>query len=406
MSNNSPIPQEPLHPAQLEEAFSLFNQVSAQLTGSYQQLQQQVERLTNELETTNKALKYQLLEKETLSNRLSLLIAALPSAVVVIDKENHIIEYNREAENLFGKQLFTNQWDDIFSHIFIATDSPDEWEVKKEYQTPERLRFNVKSSAFDSEGGCIILLQNMTQTFLMQRQLALHQRLSAMGEMSAALAHQLRTPLATALLYTAHLAKEKLSELDRQRFAQKSLQRLRHLERLVQDMLLFVRGESAQEQDWHLLSLRDLVIEAKQTIEPQMQQAHIHFFCMIETLQPDILINGDHKNILSALLNLLENALYATPKEGMISINVSPAPHAPFVHLYIQDSGCGMPPNVLERAFEPFMTTRADGTGLGLAIARSIIRAHHGDIFVDSIPEKGTTVIVRLPYVQSEQSDK
>lgn len=405
MSNHSHKHNEPLRPEKLEEAFSLFNQVSEQLTGSYQRLQQQVERLTHELEITNTALKYQLLEKETLSNRLSLLIAALPSAVIVVDRNDLIIELNREAENIFGTQAMHEKWDNVLHSIFIPTDSPDEWEVRPAYQTSERLRFNLKSSAFDANGGRILLLQNITQTFLMQRQLALHQRLSAMGEMSAALAHQLRTPLATALLYTAHLAKEQLSENDRKRFAQKSLQRLRHLERLVQDMLIFVRGDTGQDQDWQQHPLHALITEAKQTIEPQMQQAGIEFSCLLDSIKTALLINCDHKKILGALLNLLENALHATPREGRISVTVQYAPDAaPFVHLYIQDSGCGMRPEILERIFEPFMTTRSDGTGLGLAIARSIIRAHHGDIFVDSILGKGTTVIVRLPFIQDEAS--
>lgn len=101
MSN---IPKQ-VDPKELEQAFSLFNEASAQLTGAYQELQQQVERLTGELAVANVELRRQLLEKEALSQRLSHLLSAMPAGVVVLDQKGAVIELNPAARELLGESL-------------------------------------------------------------------------------------------------------------------------------------------------------------------------------------------------------------------------------------------------------------------------------------------------------------
>jgi two-component system sensor histidine kinase FlrB len=199
--------------------------------------------------------------------------------------------------------------------------------------------------------------------------------------MAAQVAHQLRTPLATALLYTGHLARPHLSDADRIRFADKSLSRLRYLERLIQDMLLFVKGARLSREAF---PLRPLLEELAQTLEPHAAQRKID----LQLPLPDagLMLTGDRQAIAGALINLLENAIQATREGGRASLSVG-GQGSPFAAFQVEDNGAGIPEAARERLFEPFFTTRGEGSGLGLAIVRQVAEAHGG--WVEWAPREG-----------------
>lgn len=228
----------------------------------------------------------------------------------------------------------------------------------------------------------------------MEAQLQRHKRLSAMGEMAAALAHQLRTPLSTALLYTSNLRETSLSEEERNRFIEKALGRLRHLEGLIKDMLVFVRGSKGAHEP---LPVEELVSEVRQVIEPQMVQLGMRFTCDFQA--GDVHINGSREAIAGALTNLLANAMQACAGNGIISLStlLEKGKNVVFV---VKDNGGGIPPDILERLFEPFFTTRTEGTGLGLAIVREVAQMHGGDVSVKSRLGHGSEFYLRLPKVE------
>lgn len=193
------IPAEsPSSPQELQQAFALFNHVSEQLTSAYADLQINAERLTQELAVANGELRRQYEEKEALSQRLVHLLAALPGGVVVVDVAGVVEEVNPAALKLLGEPLVGDSWQSVCSRTLSPTSAPGEWLLAG----GER-RVSVSSSAREGAGGEILLLQDVTDAHAMGEQLQRHKRLSAMGEMAAALAHQLRTPLAAALLYTS-----------------------------------------------------------------------------------------------------------------------------------------------------------------------------------------------------------
>lgn len=214
-------------------------------------------------------------------------------------------------------------------------------------------------------------------------------RLAAMGEMAAQLAHQLRTPLAAALLYAGNLENPDLPEATRVGIAQKTVGRLKHLERLIQDMLLFARGEVLGREEF---PVADLLAELAHTFEP-LARARGVGFVPVEP-EPGLMLTGNRKALAGALTNLLENALQAVAHDGQggkVGLGVTAGGEC--VTFRITDNGRGMPPDVVARLFEPFFTTRAEGTGLGLAIARGVARAHGGGIDVASTPGAGTEFI-------------
>jgi two-component system sensor histidine kinase FlrB len=222
-----------------------------------------------------------------------------------------------------------------------------------------------------------------------------NKRLAAMGEMAAQLAHQLRTPLAAALLYAGNLENPELPEASRLSIAQKTVGRLKHLERLIQDTLLFARGEVLGRETF---PVADLFTELVHTFEPLARRRGVELH--IAAADGDVLLTGNRKALTGALTNLLENALQAVDAIDAGRVTLAARHGGEHIALTVADNGGGMPPDVVARLFEPFFTTRSDGTGLGLAIARGVARAHGGGIDVRSEPGVGTEFIITLPLVE------
>lgn len=216
------------------------------------------------------------------------------------------------------------------------------------------------------------------------------ERLAAMGEMSARLAHQLRTPLATALLYAAQLGNAALPAGERARFAEKTVERLRHLERLIDDMLQFVRGVSA---DCVAVSASELLQTVFDTLHPQALARGL----LVEMADGSDgrAVQADRLALTGALLSLAENALQACADGGRVVLGASAKGDE--LVFSVKDTGSGMTAAVQARLFEPFFTTRSGGSGLGLAIVRAVSEAHGGSVTVRSAPGAGSEFLLRLP---------
>lgn len=374
----------PIDPRELEQAFSLFNVASEQLASAYADLQQKVASLTAELALANGALKRQYEEKEALSERLAGLLDALPAGVVVLDGAGRVSEANPAAHEFLGTPLVGEDWASVEAGRLQPASAPQEWE------TPAGRRLSISTRALPAFGGELLLLHDVTQAHLMRTELARHQRLSAMGEVAARLAHQLRTPLATALLYASHLGRPQLAEADRLRFSAKVLERLRHLEHLIQDMLLFVRGEAAGRER---LPVSALAHDLAALIEPQMEARGLAF--RLEERAGDACVLCSRDALASALMSLLENAMQVCAPGDEVRLGA--VVEGDRVRFEVRDTGPGIEPGNLERIFEPFFTTRSDGTGLGLAIVRSVADAHGGEVTVRSAPGAGSAFTLSLP---------
>jgi two-component system sensor histidine kinase FlrB len=379
----------PSNPEELQQAFELFNQVSEQLTGAYMDLQKQVEQLTHDLAVTNSELRRQLDEKERLSERLSRLLAALPGGVVVLDVDGRVAEANPAALQLLGRPLVGEIWQAVCAAELKPSTAPGEWIVERDEGAHAMRRVNISSSHISEQGGEILLIQDVTDAYQMQEQLQRHKRLSSMGEMVAGLAHQLRTPLAAALLYTSHL-RGMLPVEDRTRFADKALARLHSLEHLIKDMLIFVRGgQGGQER----IAAQVLLNEVQQTMEPQMAHHGVLFTARDDSDGAQVL--GSREALAGALTNLLANAMQACSKDGTVVLTARRDDD--WLVFSVADSGRGIPQELQDRLFEPFFTTRTEGTGLGLAIVREVLQMHGGEVTVHSREGEGSEFCLKLP---------
>lgn len=385
-----PVTPEPDNKtAELQRAFAMFNQVSAELTQAYEALQARVTSLTEELAVANGELRRQFQEKEALSERLSSLLDALPAGVVLLDANAVAVAVNPAAITLFGENTVGRHWGDVARDHLEPTLTVGEWLCGGG-------RVSIAESALPSAGGKILLVHDVTAAHQMKTELERNQRLAAMGEMAASLAHQLRTPLAAALLYTSNLGQPGVADDARARFSEKASGQLRRLERLIQDVLLFARGESIGRD---VIAAGDLLAEAAQTVEPLMREHGLEF--AVNDACQGATIVGSRKALFGSLISLLENAMQAMPGGGKICLSGNRC--GDLLAIGVRDSGPGISRETQSRIFEPFFTTKGQGTGLGLAIALGVARAHGGTIDLVSEPGEGAEFVLTLPVASAER---
>ena len=383
----------PVDPRELEAAFSLFNEASRQLAESYADLQKQVVFLTTQLEIANGALRNEFNEKSALSRRLTLLLDRLPAGVVELHADGSVAQLNTAALGMLGDVKAGDDWarfakERMFpvedSHLFVCRSC----DVER--------RLSIIESDIPEENIRILLIHDLTEFWLLQQSVIRHQKLASMGEMAAGLAHQLRTPLSTALLYTGHLARPSLRDEDRIKFAEKSLGRLRHLEVLISNMLSFVRGHA---HELEVVSLSAVLDEAIHTVQPHFDAANVLLTVSFKADNPKVRVNA--KEMVGVLLNLLDNALKASQSGQSVEMGVIQQNQD--VLIGVKDDGVGMGEEVLSHLFEPFFTTRKGGTGLGLAVVRNLVALYGGDIEAKSTLGQGSLLQIRLPLT-SERS--
>ncbi len=382
LSNNN-------HQAQtreLEAAFSNFNQASSFLAEVYRDLETQVCSLNSELANARHERIRQFEEKERIAKRLQNLLKVLPAGVIVLDRDGCIVEYNPAAADLLGEPLLGEVWRNIVERSF----SP-RWDDGHDITLADNRCVNISTQSLEEEAGQLILIKEVTETRQLQHQLGRLKRLSAMGEMASSLAHQIRTPLSTALLYASNIQHVGLDKNRRGRFVGKLIARLQHLESLVEDMLLFARGGSFNSR---IHSIADLLSEFHNSVEAQLEQTAS---CLeIDNRAEDISIKVNRPAFISILQNLMNNAIQACQQSPHIRVLVE-RDVDDHVKIYFSDNGPGIHADVQEKVFEPFFTTRSQGSGLGLAVADSVIRSHGGQIDFETSAEHGTTFRIKLP---------
>lgn len=215
-------------------------------------------------------------------------------------------------------------------------------------------------------------------------QLVENQRLASIGQFASGIAHEIRNPLATINLALEHLAG--LPELPKGAAQRVALagNEVARLERLLADILLYARPLTLDRQPTELVALlRESAGRWPGRIEMEAPEAGIS-----ADIDPD--------RIRQVLINLMQNAAQASPASDKVEVAVRLAGRH-WIEITIRNGGEPIAPRVLERLFEPFVTTKRDGTGLGLAIVKRIVAAHGGEISIASGVGEGTRVLLRLP---------
>ena len=227
-----------------------------------------------------------------------------------------------------------------------------------------------------------------------EEQLRRSERLSTLGEMAAVLAHEIRNPLGS-IRGTAEILKDDYKPGDpKYEFIEIQIKETERLNRVVEDFLHMARPQPA---DMRPCPVQDELETILFLMSNDARERQVTLTMHPPAVPP--VIKADGEKLRQAFLNIVINALQATPPGGTVTISTT-VYQADFCEIRFCDTGPGIDAENLERIFEPFYTTKPDGTGLGLAISRKIIESHGGTLLVESEAGRGTTVTVQLPMLE------
>lgn len=315
------------------------------------------------------------------------ILSSLPNALIILDAQRRIVWLNPSAEAMLGYGLTATLWLEVTQKAFVQGEDDGHG-----MSLVDGRRVHVAVSSLDSLPGVLITLSDITATREYEKAQENEQSLVSIGTMTAQLAHQIRTPLSSAMLYTDHLSGF-LGSANLGTKAQTWVHRLQEchasIEQQIQDLLLFARGTVIPPSR---IALADWCTQLMQRATPQVESYSASFKINNFLKTRESFVHGE--SLIGAVLNLVINALQSEAREihlTLASIEDSG------IQMVIEDDGKGMSEEVKAKAFLPFYTTRAQGTGLGLAVVFAVVKGHGGKVVLESTEGVGTQVTIWLP---------
>lgn len=244
--------------------------------------------------------------------------------------------------------------------------------------------------------GLIASFSDLTEMDAMRNELQRHDRMAAVGELAAGLAHEIRNPVAA----IRGAVDELRTGVERPSLVRKlaniALRESDHLNKIISDFLDFARKPTVHRDEFDLI---DLVNEVADLTRREFDEERLRI--QVDHSADQLSVSGDRSQVKQVFTNLAKNGAEAMHGEGELSITVTPT--SKWVEIRFEDSGEGIPPDTIANVFEPFYTTKDDGVGMGLAISQRIITSHDGVIHATPREGGGTTMSVRLPMMQNKE---
>jgi signal transduction histidine kinase len=240
--------------------------------------------------------------------------------------------------------------------------------------------------------GKLVVFHDVTQHKKFELRIRDTEKLSILTSLSAGIAHEIRNPLTTARGFL-QLFLERLTSPEDRRFLNLTIAELDRIQRLVKDFMSLAKPEDV---NYESVNIQAIVGEITDFMQAEASLRGVWFHSQLPAGN-EVWIRANVNQIKQVILNLVQNALQACTSKDSVHLQLI-ADHSQ-VRIVIQDSGCGMSPDQLDRIYQPFYTTKATGTGLGLAISRRIMEEHGGAIKVESKLGKGTSVHLQFPQV-------
>jgi PAS domain S-box-containing protein len=246
--------------------------------------------------------------------------------------------------------------------------------------------------------GLVVTFDEISEQVRMEQQLLRQERLAAVGLLASGVAHEINTPLTGISSYAEMLLEEVPEESPIREILQRISKQSWRASHIANSLLNFSRGSASARR----VELDEMIEETLALFGPQIRGRRIDVVHE-RGPGPAPAVRGDQGRLQQVLLNLLLNARDAMPEGGSIRIATARGPAG--VTLTVEDTGCGIPAEQIDRIWDPFFTTKAEarGTGLGLSISYGIVRDHGGTIEVSSMPGEGSVFRVRLPAWSEER---
>jgi signal transduction histidine kinase len=347
----------------------------------------------------------------------------LRNGVVAITRDGRVAVMNEIAYRVLGLKPRASDIGRHFSEVL--RDVPDvvriiagAFEIS---YLPNRAELRLKTTGkvigytlslvTDARGrnvGATLFFKDLTRVEQLEERERLRDRLAALGEMAAAIAHEVKNPLAGIEVMSGLLKRQLADSPDAQSVLADIIKEAKMANRIVQEVLAFVRPIRLQVEN---ISVADVIRDAISMTESHSLKGDVDVRVDIpEALRP---IQGDPAQLRQIFTNFLTNAFEAMNGGGVVEISAvaqegdedtgNPDHGGPTVVIKVSDDGPGIPPEVTDRIFSPFFTTKPQGSGLGLAIVRKIVDAHDGRIDVSLRPGGGAVFRVTLPFRSQQQ---
>ena len=346
-------------------------------------------------------------------------INSLPAGLVVTDPHGVISLSNRHGRDMLG--LSGQEKTPLSLHDAPVLDWQalmDELDAGKVIPERDADLFRSKANPLPvslsatkiigSEGaflGYLFILRDLGEIRRLQKQLRQSERLSALGNLAAGVAHEIRNPLSSIKGYATYLT-EKLKN-DKMAYATGNIliQETERLNRVMSDLLSVAKPLDLRLQP---VRIENVLEQAVRVISSDAEEkgVAVHLRLPRPGDGPQGEVRLDPDRLIQALLNLLVNAVQATEPGGSIEVALesgrAQAADGAFWSISISDTGCGMSAQTVAQLFTPYFTTKASGTGLGLVLTQQIVERHGGEIKVFSQPGKGSTFTILLPQAMRE----
>jgi len=340
----------------------------------------------------------------------SAILGQLPAAILVVDDARRLVSSNATADALLGPHLSrfygrpllgvdgaipVVRGNEPLAEVLGQTDQGravlhvDEVAVTTSSSRALLLDVTVKNQpAGEAAGGFVILLRDASEKRRIREQIKRADQLAFLGEMATRIAHEVRTPLAS-LHALVELLQTEISDEGRAReYLERIVHAIEHQEQLVDKLLSFTRAEPADSQRVAVDELLEGLVGGWPGRRPVL--------ALEGSLAP---VSGDPTLLGQVFTNLIQNAIEASAG-GEVSVRARP--HDGVVRVEVTNDGAVIPPELHERIFQPFFSTKPKGTGLGLAIARQIVEGHHGVIRIEvDVAASTTSFVVDLPATAS-----
>jgi len=338
-------------------------------------------------------------------------IEELPLGIVAIDDRGRVLTWNRMAESIVGltkeeahatplaRLLPDRSWHQ--SLVRSLEQGVETGRAEHDVVRPDGTSVPVEvrtSPLRDGEGrvrGAVGTLVDLSSLRGMEERIRQLDRLAAVGRFASSVAHELRNPLTGIATGVQYLSRGFPEGDERHESVAFILREVVRLNTIIQDLFTAARPRD-------LVLSRTLVAEilrrVVRSLAPLAESSGVRIVLEDADLWPEAMVDGDQ--VQQIFLNLVENAIHATPAGGRVTIRSVRRTAPPEIVVTVEDTGAGMQPDQMARIFEPFYTTKAKGTGLGLFVAHGIVQRHGGTIEVESEPGRGTRFRVALPGVQ------
>jgi len=341
------------------------------------------------------------------------ILATLENGVIAIDATGQISKFNQAAEDLTGisaaRALNKNATivPDCLSAPLLATveDGVPRVEPEVELSTGWADHGSLKvrpvicttSPVRDPSNtvvGAVAVFSDLSALKELEAKRRSAERLVYFQTLAAGIAHEIKNPLVAIKTFTQLLPRRRQDSRFLEEFGRISVREIDRMQRIVDRLSTLSRPTDGPRET---IDIRDALRDAIEFMQPTLEEKTIALYASITTDACPVV--GNHGELEQLFLNLLLNAYDATPSAGAVTIDAERTEGEVFVR--ITDTGNGIAQELLDKIFEPFLTTKARGSGLGLAISSSIAEAHGGRLRADNAPTRGATFTVQLPIATS-----